>query len=140
MEVNKEMDRIHETVQQHSLEIQQLKIDGIQRDHRIELLMAEVKGMGAQFVELKSTVHQDGAKTRESIDKIMDKADKQNDWMRAKIDNIDQFEEAAATREHETKRTRMQVIKDIALALFGLMGTILGGTLVWQEWLINLFK
>lgn len=49
-------------------------------------------------------------------------------------------ETAAAERNEETKRTRLQVAKDVSIALFGLIGTIVGGIIAYQEFIVGMFK
>ena len=49
-------------------------------------------------------------------------------------------ETAAAERSEETKRTRLQTFKDIMIGLFGLIGTIVGGIIAYQEFIVGMFK
>lgn len=139
MEVNKEMDRLHETVQQHTADITQLKLDALQRDHKIDLLTSKVEGMNLQFSELKSTVTADGTKTREAMEKVTDKLDKNTDRLWAHIEKMEAYEQAAAEREDDVTKTKLQTFKDIMVALFAAMGSILAGSLGIPE-LLRFFQ
>lgn len=137
------MERLDKIVEKHEERIGALELEGIKRNHQMELLVLKVEGMGNQFTDLKTAVKEDGAKTRDSIEKSQEKADKQNDWMRTRIEALDSYEEAAAVREHETvkerettKRTKLQIVRDVTLA-------VVGSSLVLQEiiqWSQQLFK
>ncbi|MBA4294355.1 hypothetical protein C0431_15455 [bacterium] len=132
MEVNKEMDRLHETVQQHSVEITQLKMDALQRDHKIDLLTAKVDGMNLQFSELKNTVQAEGSKSREEMSKVTDRL-----W--SHIEKMEAYDQAAAERGDELRKTKLQIFKEIMVGLFAATGTILAGSLGFQE-IVRLFQ
>lgn len=139
MEGGKEMERLREQVLEHEKRIQDLELGGRDQKHQIELLSIEVKGMNAQFAELKAAVKEDGTKTRESIQKSDDQhtaaSQRMTEFFMKQFETLQSNEEAAASFERETKRTKLQVFRDIVLAL-------LGGSIVIQElvgWLAKSF-
>lgn len=115
------MERLTEMVGDHEKRLNDLEVDRLKQNHQIEVLGMKVDGMGAQFTEMKATVKEDGVKTRESIEKSQEKREKSdekmNDWIRSQFDNLKASEEAAATRDFETKRTKLQIARDVMLAL-----------------------
>lgn len=133
------MERLREQVLEHEKRIQDLELGGRDQKHQIELLSIEVKGMNAQFTELKAAVKEDGTKTREAIQKSDEQHNTQSqrttDFFMDQFKELQASKEAAVSFEREQKRTKLQVIRDVLLAL-------LGGSIVVQElvgWLAKTF-
>lgn len=124
------MERLREQIIDHEKRIQDLELGGRDQKHQIELLSIEVKGMNAQFSELKAAVKEDGTKTRESIQKSDDQhaasSQRMTEFFMKQFETLQANEEAAATFDRETKRTKLQIVRDVLLAL-------LGGSIVIQE-------
>lgn len=124
------MERLREQVLEHEKRIQDLELGGRDQKHQIELLSIEVKGMNAQFTELKAAVKEDGTKTREAIQKSDEQHSSQSqrttDFFMDQFKELQASKEAAVSFEREQKRTKLQVIRDVLLAL-------LGGSIVVQE-------
>ena len=114
------MDRLYETVQDHEKRINSLEKANLSIGHQIELLAEQMKGMKSNFAEVQQTVVQEGQKSRESTEKLIDRFDKSNDRLWAHVDKIESYEQmaeqAAADREQETKRTKLQIVRDVSLA------------------------
>lgn len=133
------MERLREQVFEHEKRIRDLELGGKDQKYQMELLSTKVEGMNAQFTELKAAVKEDGTKTREAIQKSDEQHNTQSqrttDFFMDQFKELQASKEAAVSFEREQKRTKLQVVRDVLLAL-------LGGSIVIQElvgWLAKSF-
>ena len=114
------MDRLYETVQDHEKRINSLEKANLTIGHQIELLAEQMKGMKSNFAEVQQTVVTEGQKSREANEKLIERFDNSNDRLWKHIEKAEQYEQmaeqAAADREQETKRTKLQIVRDLSLA------------------------
>ncbi|ALY08051.1 hypothetical protein EauS123_00052 [Exiguobacterium phage vB_EauS-123] len=114
------MDRLFETVQDHEKRINSLEKANLSIGHQIELLAEQMKGMKSNFAEVQQTVVQEGEKSRTANEKLIERFDKSNDRLWKHIEEASSYEQmaeqAAAEREQETKRTKLQIVRDWSIA------------------------
>lgn len=110
------MDWLVQKVNGHDKRISDLEMHNLQTTHSLEMLSQQVKGMDANFMKLEKTMLEEGEKNRVAQDRLIDRFDKNNERQWAYLDKQKSYEETAAVREHETKRTKFQIIRDIFVA------------------------
>ena len=108
----------------HDIEVRESRRDG-----QLELFKVQLASVDGKVMDIKDSVKDvttavkaDGEKTR--LQQEAQQAAMTNITTRLleRMDNLDAYKEAAATREHETKRTKLQIARDVMLAL--LAGTV----------------
>ena len=127
--------------------LRDIELREIKRDNEMELFKMSLASVDSKVMDVKenlkaisTTVKEDGEKTRSAQDAQTTSMMNVVTRLVDRMDNVDGLKETAATREHETKRTKMQVVKDISIALFALFGTIVGAIVAYQELFLGLFK
>lgn len=119
----------------------------MRRDNEMELFKMSLATVDAKVTDVKenlkaiaTTVKEDGEKTRSAQDAQTTNMMSVVTRLVDRMDNVDGLKETAATREHETQRTKMQVVKDVSIAVLALVGSIVGATVAYQELIAGLFK
>lgn len=112
IETERRFDTLSRIIEQHELAIEQGKRDSVNLENTIL----------KEFRESR----EEGRESRRFLEQL--------------IQGERESETAAAERSEETKRTRLQTFKDIMIGLFGLIGTIVGGIIAYQEFIVGMFK
>lgn len=119
----------------------------MRRDNEMEKFKMTLDTMDMKVNDLKdnikavaTTVKEDGEKTRTAQDAQTTTMMGVVTRLVDRMDNVDGLKETAATREHETRRTKMQVVKDVSIAVLALVGSIVGATVAYQELIAGFFK
>lgn len=148
------MDQLEQRFQGHDRRIseaekrlQAIELREIKRDNEMEIFKMSLASVDTKVADVKenvkavtTAVKEDGEKTRASQDAQQSSLVSLLGRVLDRMDTQDGLKESAATRESETKRTKMQVTKDISIALFALVGTIVGAVVAYQELIVGLFK
>ena len=133
MEVN-ELE-IQAQLNDHNQRIHNLETARLKSDHEMEKFSIHLQSTDDKVTELKTAVKEDGEKTRKEVETVLTEMKSNNAWMRAFIDNDKAADVAASAQAEETKRTRIQTIKDILQSIFTLLGSVVAGLLAYQEWI-----
>lgn len=127
--------------------LREIELRETKRDGQMELFKMSLETVDSKVTDIKDSVKdvttavkEDGEKTRASQEAQQNSLVSLLGRVMDRMDNQDGMKESAATREHETKRTKMQVVKDISIALFALVGTVVGGVVAYQELIVGLLK
>lgn len=127
--------------------LREIELRETKRDGQMELFKMSLATVDSKVTDIKDSVKdvttavkEDGEKTRSSQEAQQTSLVSLLGRVMDRMDNQDGMKESAATREHETKRTKMQVVKDISIALFALVGTVVGGVVAYQELIVGLLK
>lgn len=127
--------------------LQAIELREVKRDNEMELFKMSLASVDTKVTDVKdnlksvtTAVKEDGEKTRASQDAQQSSLMSLLGRVLDRMDAQDGIKESAATREHETKRTKMQVAKDISIAALALVGTIVGAIVAYQELIAGLFK
>lgn len=104
--------------------LQDIELRESKRDGQMELFKMQLASVDSKVVDIKesvkdvaTTVKADGEKTRLQQDTQQAAMTNITTRLLERMDNLDGYKEAAATREHETKRTKLQIARDVMLAL-----------------------
>lgn len=107
------MDWVDRRLNDHEKRISDLELSHMSFNHKLELLSEQVKGMDANFAKLENTVVAESEKNRAQSERLIDRFDKNNERQWAYLDKQKSYEETAAVRDHEIKRSKFQIIRDI---------------------------
>lgn len=122
--------------------LQDIELRESRRDGQMELFKVQLASVDGKVMDIKDSVKDvttavkaDGEKTR--LQQEAQQAAMTNITTRLleRMESIDGYKEAAATREHETKRTKLQIARDVLLALVA--GTV--GIQELVQWIANNF-
>lgn len=125
---------IQAQLQDHSKRIYDLEAAKMKSDHELEKFSIRLESTDQKVTELKTAVRDDGEKTRKDVETVLTEMKSNNEWMRKFIDSDKAAEVAASQQAEETKRTRIQTVKDVLQSVFTLLGSIVAGLLAYQEW------
>lgn len=103
---------LRQQIQDHEKRINTLERANLVVGHQVELLSEKVEGMKANFQEVQKTVIEEGEKNRLMTEKVIERYDSTNDKIWSQMERMEARDEAAAVREFETKRTKLQIFRD----------------------------
>lgn len=138
--LNETMKLDRDRIDDHERRLRVVEQDKLETERRfdtfsriIEQHERDIEEVKQNNVKFENTMLKEFRETRESNRENMK-------WLQGMIERQQGEEVAAATREHEAKRTKLQVFRDITLALFGGIGALWGGLVAYQEIILQFFK
>lgn len=132
--------RDREMLDDHEERLRVLEFERAETDRRFDTLSKIAEEHEKKIDEIKSGFTNNENTMLKEFREMREQNRESRLFLQELIQGSKEAEAAAAESAQETSRTKLQMIRDVSIAILSLMGTIVGGIIAYQEIIVEMIK